>query len=99
MPELSTYDAAERLAKVVERMVREDELAEIHDELFPEEPAVTPPTAADLARYIREELEPEEIVDLWNVIFPAHRNVGYDEETGKIHYDERTAEYVDSDWV
>ena len=36
--------------------------------------------------YLGRGLEIEEILDLWNVAFPAARNVYYDDETETIHY-------------
>jgi hypothetical protein len=35
-------------------------------------------------------LEIDEIMDLWGLIFPKHRNVWYDEEEEHIHYNEET---------
>jgi len=40
-------------------------------------------------------LDAEEIVDLWNVVFPQDRNVWYDEEAKAIHYNEEMVGYVD----
>ena len=37
----------------------------------------------------------EEIVDLWNVLFPADRNVWYDEQEDKIHYNEELVGYAE----
>jgi hypothetical protein len=87
MPALSTKEATETLAQVVEK-AKQSTLGEIYAELFPEKPASTLPSAADIAQYIRAGLEVEEIVDLWNVVFPRDRNVRYDEETKEIHYNE-----------
>lgn len=69
MPELSKLDAAERLAEVVEKAAPY-ELEEIYAELFPEQQSTHSPVASDIARYIRMGIEAEEIVDLWNVVFP-----------------------------
>jgi hypothetical protein len=96
MPALSTKEAAERLAKVVEK-VKPTLLSEIHAELFPEKPAAGSPTAAYLASHIRSGLEAEELVSLWNVVFPADRNVWYDEEDEKIHYNEEAIGYAETD--
>ncbi|MHC5541359.1 hypothetical protein ACYOEI_24320 [Singulisphaera rosea] len=41
-----------------------------------------------MARHIRDGLEAEEIVDLWNVVFPTDRHVWYDEGSRVIHYNE-----------
>jgi hypothetical protein len=96
MPALSTNDAAERLAKGVENAIPSS-LTEIYAELFPEDPAVAAPSAVDLARHIRSGLIAEELVDLWNVVFPADRNVWYDEEVDKIHYNEESLGYAEAD--
>jgi hypothetical protein len=94
MPALSTKEAAERLARVVEK-AKTTVLLEIHDELFPEKPVALPLSAVDLAEYIRGSLEAEE-VDLWNVVFPAHRDVWYNEQDGEIHYNEAMVGYADA---
>ena len=96
MPAISVSEAVERLAKCVEK-AKPTALAEIYAELFPEEPVAAPPTALGLAQHIRNGLKAEEIVDLWNVVFPVHRNVWYDEEENAIHYNEEVVEYVDAD--
>jgi hypothetical protein len=96
MPALSTNEAAERLAKVVEK-AKPTALAEIYAELFPEKPVAAPRSATHLAQHIRNGLEAEEIVDLWNVVFPADRNVWYNEEDDEIHYNEEMVGYADAD--
>lgn len=96
MPALSTNEAAERLAKVVER-AKSATLTEIYAELFPEKPAAAAPPAAELAQYIRSGLMAEELVDLWNVVFPEDRNVSYNEEDEKIHYNEESLGYAEAD--
>jgi hypothetical protein len=52
MPALSKIEAAEKLAKVVEK-AKPSELAEIYAELFPEKPTGSPPIASNMARHIR----------------------------------------------
>jgi hypothetical protein len=96
MPALSTNDAAERLAKGVEN-AKPTALAEIYSELFPEKPEAAAPSAVDLAQHVRSGLEAEELVDLWNVVFPGDRNVWYDEEDDKIHYNEEALGYAEAD--
>lgn len=95
MPALSTHEAAERLAKVVEK-AKPTTLTEIYAELYPEQPAVVV-SAPDLAQIVRGGLEAEELVDLWNVVFPADRNVWYNEEDEKIHYNEESPGYAEVD--
>ncbi len=87
MPALSTREAAEKLADRVEK-AKSSDLAEIYAELFPEATTSALPAASDIARHIRGGLAGEEIVDVWNVLFPADRNVWYDEVTKAIHYNE-----------
>lgn len=96
MPALSTNEAAERLAKVVEK-AKPTTLTEIYAELFPEKPAAAAPSAADLAQLVQSGLEAEELVSLWNVVFPEDRNVWYDEEDEKIHYNEEALGYAEAD--
>jgi hypothetical protein len=96
MPALSKKKAIEKLAAVVEKSKSSD-LAEFHAELFPEKPADATPSASDLAQHVRSGLEAEEIVDLWNVVFPEDHNVWYDEETNEIRYNEEMVGYADGD--
>jgi hypothetical protein len=81
MPTISEAEAAEKLARSVERASPSD-LPEIYSELFPEESPPASLVASDIARHIRSGIEPEEIVDLWNVVFPEDHNVWYNEEDG-----------------
>ncbi len=94
MPALSKTQASAKLAEVVEK-AKSSDLVEIYDELFPEVPSSTPPNARDIAERIRSGLEAEEIVDLWNVVFPEDRNVWYEEESSTIRYNEEMAGYAD----
>ena len=96
MPALSTDEAAERLAKVIET-AKPTILMEIYAELFPGKPAAAAPTAANLARLVRDGLEAEEVVSLWNIVFPADWNVWYDEVDEKIHYNEESLGYEEAD--
>jgi hypothetical protein len=96
MPALKKNQAVERLAQVVEK-AKPTALVEIYAELFPEKPRATVLSAADLARHVRSGLEAEEIVDLWNVVFPADRNVWYEEEGEKIHFNEEALGYAEAD--
>jgi exosome complex RNA-binding protein Rrp42 (RNase PH superfamily) len=93
-------EAIERLARAVEKASTED-LIEIYAELFPVAPRLdaTGPKfaeiAVEMARHIRSEIEPEEMVDLWNVVFPAARNVYYDEIDDTLRYIERDLRYAE----
>jgi len=94
MPAISMPEAAEKLAQCVEK-AKPSDLVEIYLELFPKGPAPTNPVASDLAKHVRSELEPEEIVDLWNVVFPDDYHVWYNEETDEIHFNEELVGYAD----
>jgi len=94
MPAVSKTEAADKLARGVEK-AKPSDLTEIYSELFPEKPPPSSPDASDMAKHIRSGLEAEEIVDLWNVVFPADRNLWYDEEATEIHYNEELVGYLD----
>ena len=85
----------DQLTQAVEE-AHPDDLVEIHNELFPEEPTTEAVANEDrsalvekIIAHIDSGLEVEEILDLWNVIFPKHRRVWFDEDDGMIHYDEK----------
>ncbi len=61
--------------------------------LHNEKTSAPPPVASEIARHIRSGLEAEEIVDLWNVVFPEDRNVWYDEEAKSILFNEEFVGY------
>lgn len=100
MPAVQKSEAVEKLARAVEA-ASSDALIEIYAELFPRDglPDVSGAKAAtvasELARHIRSGLEPEEITDLWSVVFPADRRVHYDEEEGVIRYNEEESWYAE----
>lgn len=96
MPALSQKEATERLALVVEKATP-SALAEIYDELFPQQPKAADLSAGELASHIRGGLAGEEIADLWNVVFPKDRNVWYDDESSAIHYNEEMLDYADTE--
>lgn len=93
MPALSTNEAAEKLARAVEQ-AKPGTLGEVYAELFPEQSSPSSPAASDIARHIRSGLEAEEVVDLWNVLFPEDHDVYYNEETKTIHYNEELVGYA-----
>jgi hypothetical protein len=51
--------------------------------------------AKQLAQHIRAGIEPEEIVDLWHVVFPGDRNVQYDEIEDTLEYSESQLRYAE----
>ena len=97
MPAIPKKEATERLARAIEKAPGDD-LSEVYAELFPTK-APPQPLPADFARniaaHVRSGIEPEEIVDLWNVVFPADHNVYYDEEDDVLRYNEPELRYVE----
>jgi hypothetical protein len=94
MATITKRQAVDRLTEAVKE-AHPDDLVEIHNELFPEKPTTEDEAKADpsalvkrIVAHIRKGLEVQEILDLWNVIFPKHRRVWLDEDSGMVHYDE-----------
>jgi hypothetical protein len=93
MPVLSRDKAIELLTKAVEEDLHADDLLQVHNELFPDDPMteaeiyddVTPATES-IVSYINSDLAVEDLLDLWNLIYPKHRNIWYDELAEKFHY-------------
>ncbi|HEY7330665.1 MAG TPA: hypothetical protein VH592_23700 [Gemmataceae bacterium] len=94
MPAITKDRAVHLLTKAIEK-AHSDDLVEIYNELFPEQP--TTESAAKTAPgtlvqrildHINRGLEIEEILDLWNVIFPEHHDVWFDEQESRFHYEE-----------
>lgn len=95
MPAATKDQAIDLLRTQIEEQFGPDELLEIDNELFEEDPYTEEEANDDpiqlverLADYLNGEREPEEIVQVWNLIFPRHRNVWYDEESKVFHYNE-----------
>jgi hypothetical protein len=93
MPVLTKKKAVEVLSAEIRRGEPHD-LVEIHNELFPrqrinEEVAERDPAAvsAKIFKHIEAGLEIEEILDLWNVIFPRYPRRWYDEVNKKLHFE------------
>ncbi len=97
MSAIRKSEAVEILAQAVEAASCED-LADIFAELFPDRPRLGPDDAgkrrAEITDYVRTKMEPEELVDLWNVVFPADRNVYYDEVEGLLRYNQEEPRYA-----
>jgi hypothetical protein len=93
MPTLSKKKAVEALREEVCK-ARPDDLVEIHNELFPGEPTTEKAAQRDpgtltakILGHIEAGLEVEEILGLWGVVFPGSRDVWYDEEKNRVHYE------------
>lgn len=101
MPSVAKEDAVERLVEAIQAFPAHD-LAEVHNELFPFATIDANSTASDpeniraaIADYLRKCAEPEEIVDCWNVVFPEHHHVRYDESEaseGRLEFFEESDE-------
>jgi hypothetical protein len=95
MATVTREQAVDLLTKQVEEHFGVDELLEVHNELFPDEPFTEEeahedciPLVERIVDHLNGGLEPEEIVEVWSLIFPRHRNVWYDEEEERFHYNE-----------
>lgn len=94
MPEMAREQAVQRLVRELPSM-RPDDLAEVYNELFPSQPTTEEQARQGRNRllgqindHISRGLHAEEIVGLWNVVFPKERHVSYDEENDTFHYGE-----------
>jgi len=95
MATITRQGAVDRIIEAVNE-ARADDLAEYHNELFPRQPIREDAVQADSSAVVKKVLahigrglEIEEILDLWNVIFPKHRGVWFDEEEGLLYYEEK----------
>ena len=97
MSAIKKSEAVERLAQAVAASSLED-LADIFAELFPDAPRLWASDAekrrGEVTEYVRTKMEPEEMVDLWNVVFPADRNVYYDDADGLLCYNQEEPWYA-----
>lgn len=99
MPLITRKKAGEMLAKEAEKATPAD-LADIYNNIYPQEKITFdeaerdhPAVLTKVLEYIKRGLEVEDIVDLWSVIFPAHRRRWFDEEKNRFHYDETPERY------
>ena len=72
-------EATSRLADAVEK-AKPNDLTEYFSEMYPEQDVPKSVDAKTLANAVRTRLYPEEIVDLWNVVFSAGPSFYYNEE-------------------
>jgi hypothetical protein len=97
MPAIRKCEAVEKLAQAVDAASCED-LVDIYAELFPDRerlhPIDTGKRRPEIADYVRTKMAPEEMVDLWNVVFPSHRNVYYDEVEESLCYTQEVPWYT-----
>jgi hypothetical protein len=103
MPVVTKAKALELLTNEVQQKLGADELLEVHNEVFPEDPRTEVEAHEDvtrligqLVRHVNSGLEIDEVIDLWGLIFPRHRNVWYDDEEERLHFNEE-AEAVSSE--
>lgn len=95
--------ALELLTDEVQEKLGADELLEVYNEVFPDNPYTeeeaykdVTPLIERLVGHVNSGLEIDEVIDLWGLIFPRHRNVWYDDEEERLHYNEE-AEAVSSE--
>ncbi len=93
MPLITRKKASEMLAKEAEK-VDADLLVEIYNYINRMERITIAQAERDLPavrtkvlEYIKQ-VEAEQIVDFWFMLFPDHRRRWFDEEKNRFHYDE-----------
>ena len=103
MPVVTKEQALELLTNEVQEKLGADELLEVYNEVFPDDPYPEEeahedmrPLIEQLVDHVNSGLEIDEVIDLWGLIFPRHRNVWYDDEEERLHYNEE-AEAVPSE--
>jgi hypothetical protein len=97
MPVVTKEQALELLTNEVQEKLGADELLEVYNELFPDDPYTEEETHKDVTPLIEQlvdhincGLEIDELMDLWRLIVPKHYNLWYDEVKERIHYNEET---------
>jgi hypothetical protein len=98
MPVLTRDQVIEFLTKVVEEDLHTDDLLQVHNELFPDDPVTEEevyedviPVTERVVDYINSDLPVEDLLDLWNLIYPKHRHVWYDDQAERFHYNEESS--------
>jgi hypothetical protein len=101
MPAIKKDQALSKLTDAIHEL-KPDEIADVYNELFPENPSRPSDIKGDLPRFekqifehIEKGLEVEEILDLWRVVFPKDRRVHFDEVTDEITYKDQSVLYAD----
>jgi hypothetical protein len=101
MSEITLNDAVQRLSRQIASM-ENDDICEVYNELFPSDPTTEDGVRGNrqlavsrINQHIANGLQPEEILDLWNVVFPREKNVSYDEQTRKFQFRNEAFQYAD----
>jgi len=94
MPDLNCRDASERLAVAIQT-ASASTLREVAADLLAESRVEFGGVADELATAVRSGVEPELLVDLWNVVFPEDHDVWFNEETNELHYESGLVESAD----
>lgn len=97
MPAVSRAQAVDLLTRAVEEQLPPDELLEIHNELFPDDACTAEEARNDpiritqrLVGFINGGRDPSELPGLWGLVFTKDRNIWYNEEEDRVHYNEET---------
>jgi hypothetical protein len=94
MPAVSKNEAMALLTEEIERLPA-DEVLEIHNELFPQRAFTVAQAQGKEALLVQQVIDHiksrqgiDEITALWGLVFTTHRNIHYDDEDDRIHYNE-----------
>jgi len=95
MPVITKAQALELMTTEVQEKLGADELLEVYNEVFPDDPSTAEeaeedswPLIEQLVDHINGGQAIDEVMDLWGLIFPKHHNVWYDDEEERIHFNE-----------
>jgi chromatin segregation and condensation protein Rec8/ScpA/Scc1 (kleisin family) len=98
MTAITKEQAIRRITESVPHLSADD-LVEVYNDIFWDARATndevkrnTESVRRRVEEHMHNGLEVEEILDLWRVIFPADRNVSYDDETDTLHFSEQEEE-------
>ena len=97
MPVVTKEQALELLTNEVQEKLGADELLEVYNEVFPDDPYTEEevhedswPLIEQLVDHINGGLEIDVLMELWRLIIPKHHHVWYDEVEERLHYNEET---------
>ena len=99
MPVITKEQALELMTNAVREELGADEVPEVYNDIFSDKrytaentPEDVTPLVEQIVAYFNSGLEIDEVVDLWGMIFTKHRNIWYNEEEERIHFNEETEE-------
>lgn len=97
MPVITKEQVLELLTNEVQEKFGADELLEVYNEVFPDNPRTeeeadedVAPLIEQLVAHINSGLEIDVLMELWWLIIPKHHNIWYDEVEDRFNYSEES---------